>query len=264
MKTTKLPFVNRNPAQSEIERFRLILSTYQDGSGMLIDADKTLPGWRDFERSVAVSFNGKALESKWIYDVLLPADSLTRVQYGISCKMRSTLRTVERKKRVTIEVSNASGEFWDSIKDSGLTQENYNTNPKLAGIKLIQVVEQWHNNVSIENGGNIDSNKSFYLVLQWERKSGRYQLFQFPINLPDPDQLKWQVNGRRLIGKDGKGVLFEWYGLSGGQLKYYPLVDSASWQSPIFHLEPLPQNVEHSIKQKAATYFPNLWAKAQK
>lgn len=263
MNPTNLPFVHRKPTQQEIEQFRLILSTYQDGSGMLVDTEKTLPGWRDFERAIAVIFKGKALESKWIYDVLLPNDSSTEVQYGVSCKMRGTLRTVENKERVTIEVSNASGEFWDSIKDAGLTQENYDTNPELTGMKLIQVVERWHDNVSIENGGNIDNNDSFYLVLQWERKSGRYQLFQFPINLPDPAQLKWQVDGRRLIGKDEKGVLFEWYGLSGGQLKYYPLVENALWKSPIFQLEPLPLNVEHGLKQKAVAYFPNLWAEAQ-
>ena len=252
-----IPFVNRVPTQQEIEKFRLILSTYQDGSGMLVDGDKTLPGWRDFERTVAVSFNGKALESKWIYDVLLPADDLIGFQYGVSCKMRNTLRVVEKKQRVTIEVANASGEFWDAIKDVGLTQENYHTNPKLVGIKLIKVVENWHTNVGIENEGTVNNNDSFYLILQWERKSGRYQLFQFPIKLPDPSQLEWQVNGRRLVGKDEKGVLFEWYGLSGGQLKYYPLANNALWQSSIFYLEPLPEDTEYGLKQKAATYFPN-------
>ncbi len=47
-----VPFVTRNPTDKEIEKFRLILSTYQDGSGMLKRKDRTLPGWRDFERSI--------------------------------------------------------------------------------------------------------------------------------------------------------------------------------------------------------------------
>lgn len=259
-----LPFVTRHPAFEELERFRLILSTYQDGTGMLKDGDRTLPGWRDFERSVAIAFGGKALESKWIYDVLLPAQSLSGGQYGISCKMRGMLRTVEKQKRVTIEVSNATGEFWDAIKAVGLTQENYHTDPQLAGKMVIQVVEQWHQKVSRANGGMIDTDKSFYLVLQWERESRRYQLFQFPVDLPDPHELSWQVDGRRLIGRDPQGVLFVWYGLSGGQLKYYPLTSNALWQSPIFGLEPLPNDLGDAVKQKAATYFPLLWLEAQK
>lgn len=98
-----LPFVDRKPNSQEIERFRLILSTYQDGTGMLKDGDRTLPGWRDFERSVAIAFDGQGLESKWIYDVLLPIKSSTGAYYGISCKMRGMLGTVEKQKRVTID-----------------------------------------------------------------------------------------------------------------------------------------------------------------
>lgn len=258
-----LPFVHRDPTFQELERFRLILSTYQDGTGMLKDGDKTLPGWRDFERSVAVAFDGQALESKWIYDVLLPAQSLIGVQYGISCKMRGMLRAVEKQNRVTVEVSNATGEFWDAIKEAGLTQENYHTDPQLAGEMLVHVVEQWHLKASVQNGGAIDMDKSFYLILQWDRKTRRYQLFQYPVDLPDPNSLHWQVQGRRLIGRDNDGILFEWYGLSGGQLKYYPLTADALWQSPIFSLEPLPDGLGNALKQKASAYFPGLWSKAQ-
>lgn len=259
-----LPFVNRQPTHREIEQFRLILSTYQDGTGMLANENRTLPGWRDFERAVAITFKGNALESKWIYDVLLPKEPNQSVYYGLSCKMRNTLRTVEKRGRVTIEVSNASGEFWDAIKANGLTQENYHINPQLAGKTLIEVVEIWHQSVGIENEGIVDNDHSFYIILQWDRLSGRYQMFQFPIDLPDPDILRWEVNGRRLIAWDRKGILFEWYGLSGGQLKYYPLAENALWSSPIFYLEPLPKDLEHSLKYKAATYFPDLWQKTEK
>ena len=253
-----LPFVNRKPTHNEIEQLRLIMSTYQDGTGMLAQAGKTLPGWRDFERSVAAAFNGQALESKWIYDVLL-AD-LSGIQYGISCKMRETLRTFERTGRITIELTNASGEFWDAIKASGLTQENYDTNPDLAGATIIRTVENWHEVVGIERGGTVDNSQSFYLVLQWEKRTERYQLFQFPIDLPEPQSLTWEVVGRRLIGKDEQGILIEWYGLSGGQLKYYPLVSTALWQSAVFQLQSLPTDLELGVRYKAATYFPELWA----
>ena len=259
-----LPFVNRNPTTNELEQFRLILSTYQDGTGMLQDGAYTLPGWRDFERYVAVAFDGQALERKWIYDVLLKAENSSAVQFGISCKMRGTLRMVETHKRVTIEIANAAGEFWDAIKKVGLTQEDYHTNPLLAGGTILQIIEQWHHKVSLQNGGFVNTNKSFYLVLQWDRKSRRYQLFQFPIRLPDASTLFWQVDGRRLIGYDDQGILFEWYGLSGGQLKYYPVVGSEVWRSAVFMLEPLPDKLDNTLKQKAAFYFPLMWLRTQK
>ncbi len=253
-----IPFVERAPTDIEIEKLRLILSTYQDGSGMLQrDGGLTLPGWRDFERSVAAAFSGKALESKWIYDVIL--GSSESVQFGVSCKMRETLRNVERKGRVMIELSNASGEFWDSVKEQGITQENYHNYPEIVGAAIIEVVEGWYANANLGDGGLIDNTRSFFLSLQWESKTGRYQLFQYPVDLPDPGKLFWEVVGRRLIGRDQKGVLFEWYGLSGGQLKYYPLANLSDWQSDVFSLEPLPENVEYGLQRKAELYFSDIW-----
>jgi hypothetical protein len=64
-----------------------------------------------------------------------------------------------------------------------------------------------------------------------------------------------------LRGRDEHGTLFEWYGESGGQLKYYPLAESALWHSNIFRLEPLPKNWndKHGILTKTKDYFPKLW-----
>ena len=177
--------------------------------------------------------------------------------------MRGTLRNLENSGRVTIELTNASGEFWDAIKARQLTQENYHTAPDLVGETIIRVVESWHEVVGTEQGGTINNTKSFYLVLQWDRRNRTYQLFQFPVDLPEPDSLTWQVLGRRLMGHDKTGTLFEWYGFSGGQLKYYPLAQNALWQSAVFQLEPLPTNLDFSVRYKAATYFPDLWLKTQ-
>jgi hypothetical protein len=64
-----------------------------------------------------------------------------------------------------------------------------------------------------------------------------------------------------LKANDNSGMLFEWYGESGGQLKYYPLAVNAIWSSGRFQLEPL-KNVGHGILAKVAAYFPQLWSKA--
>ena len=162
---------------ARLEKIRLILSTYQDGSGQLARPQgKTLPGWRDFERAVALAFQGVAQESKAIFDVLVPLASAPDAQYGISCKMRKLLRDVQRTGHVTIEVSNSSGKFWDALLGEGL--DAFETAPARAGDILLRLVEQWHNAVSITQGGIVDTQKSFYLVLQWDEKTLTYRLFQ--------------------------------------------------------------------------------------
>ena len=107
-----IAFAERPPTNHEVERFRLILSTYQDGTGMLATGHgRTLPGWRDFERSVALAFNGHASESKDIFDVRLPDQNIAGVSYGISCKMRRELNRIDKDGRVTIELSNSAKKF---------------------------------------------------------------------------------------------------------------------------------------------------------
>lgn len=257
-------FTGRIPTLGQVEKLRLTLSTYQDGTGQLVyEPNTSLPGWRDFERSVALAFDGFAQESKAIFDVLVPLPTKTGRYYGISCKMRETLRTVERTGRVTVEVSNSSGKFWDELKAHGI--DDYEDDPESAGTMLLDLVEDWHEQVSLERGGTVDVNKSFYLLLQWHKTSGRYQLFQFPTHLPSPDTLSWSVDGRRLIGSDDQGIMIEWYGYSGGQLKYYPFASQAIWASSIFQLEPLPESdIEYGLQRRVIEYFPELWKAAKR
>ncbi len=229
----------------------------------------TLPGWRDFERAVALAFNGEAQESKAIFDVLLPSAASPHVRYGLSCKMRRELNKIERTGRVSIELSNSAGQFWDFLRAKGIDQANYRSRPSEVGHSLIEVVASWHHAVSSARGGAVNLAKSSYLVLSWNR-AGYYQLHQFSLNMPDPHELNWSFPtkrsgeaGRRIIGADATGTLFEWYGESGGQLKYYPLASSALWASEIFQLEPL-RGTDYGILNKAAAYFPEKWLEANR
>lgn len=266
-----LPLVHRLPTWGEMEKLRLILSSYQDGTGMLAVQGSTMtrPGWRDFERAVAAAFGGDAQESKAIFDVLIHDPDNFPVQYGIGCKMRGTLRETERKGRVTVEVANAAGEFWDRINTKGIDQRNYREYPEEVGASLIEVVEGWHEGVSLGRGGKVDLDGSSYLVLSWEKRTGRYQMHQFDIDLPEPDTISWSFppsaqggTGRRLLGEDETGKLFEWYGEAGGQLKYYPKTSSAIWVSETFTLEPLPEG-DYGLALKTKSYFPEAWARAE-
>jgi hypothetical protein len=262
--------VDRPPTEREVERLRLILSTYQDGTGMLqVDGSMTLPGWRDFERAVALTFNGEAQESKSIFDVLLLSEDRPDVRYGLSCKMRRELNKLKRTGRVSLELSNSAGQFWDYLKTKGIDQSTYRNKPLEVGVSLIEVVERWHQAVSIEWGGVVDITKSFYLVLSWNQ-ARIYQLHQFPLTMPSTNKLNWHFptkkggdEGRRLAAYDESGVIFEWYGESGGQLKYYPPASSAIWSSGSFQLEPL-VDIEYGILKKAAAYFPRQWAEVNR
>ena len=260
-----LPFVDRPPTDTEFEKFRLILSTFQDGTGQIARPDRTLPGWRDFERTVAITFDGVAVESKAIFDVLIPDPDRLGVQFGISCKMRGLLRDTLNKGRLTLEVSNALNDFWTAIGSYGLHQGNYQTAPDDAGKAIIDLVESWKSAAALERGGRIDLAKSSYLVLSWDEKTGRYHLSQLPLKLPPPENFSWVVEGKRLKGamSDGKKdrVVFEWYGHAGGQLKYYPLVEECTWTSDLFELEPLPatNHMAQVVISKAIQYFPVRW-----
>ncbi len=189
--------------------------------------------------------------------------------------MRRTLDITDKTGRVTLELSNSSSEFWDELRQHGLNHENYKNQPELVGILLIHLVNKWHTSANLDYGTVVDLQKSFYLVLSWN-KTGWYQLFQFPIKLPDPDNLTWNFPVRKklvtsyqvddfkamiLHGNDTTCTLFEWYGESGGQQKYYPTIDNAIWSSPRFQLETLPKNDSgYGILAKAAACFPQLWS----
>ncbi len=184
---------------------------------------------------MAVAFEGVAQESKAIYDVLGPLVAVSDTYYGIACKMRKLLRDVQRTGRATIEVSNSAGKFWDALQREGL--DDFETTPTRAGNVLLRLVEQWHEAVGITRGGTIDTQKSFYLVLQWDEKTLTYRMYQYALAFPDPVMLSWSAQGRRLVGEDVCGVAIEWYGHSGGQLKYYPPVEQAIWVSEIFTVD---------------------------
>lgn len=266
-----LVFVDREPTSIEIEQFRLVLSTHQDGSGrkpksylpwMKVNNLVTLPDGRDFERSVALIFNGIALESKHVYDVLLQEAGNSYV--GISCKMKQELGRVRRRNQAYMELTNAAGELWANVeRDTGLDKITYLKDPAAVGKSLIKTVENWHKKVAETTTRRIDISKSFFLTLQYD-EDGNYQLFQFPLKLPDAESLTWSIVGDENIrATDSLGIVFDWYPSSGGQFKFYPHVDKALWKTEEFRLEPLPNDLTHILTRKAESYFPYKWQQAR-
>ena len=246
----------------------MILSSYQDGTGMLsVGGGRTLPGWRDFERAVALVFSGIGPENKAIFDVLIPDIEQASVRYGLSCKMRKELNRISRDGRVTVELSNSAGQFWDQLALRNISVTNYKEKPREVGEALINLLRRWHQAAAADRQSLLDLSRSSYLVLSWNTQE-QYQLHQFSLTLPNPEELDWyfpanktkngEATARHINGDDADGRVFEWYGESGGQLKYYPKASAALWQSEVFTLERLP-DIEHGILAKTASYFPNLW-----
>src|SRR5574341_1100617 len=200
-----LIFVDRPPTDRELERLRLILSTFQDGTGMLAptqDRPYTLPGWRDFERACALAFNGKAVESKFFVDVIFPLSSNPDTFYGVQCKMRGELRKLDRDSRIYVEVTNAARELWSYLSTKGITERNYRSQPELAGNSLIEAVEAIKRSGSQQYpAGPIDLSRSYYLVLLWSERDELYQLFQLPLRLSKPDDLIWRCHVSTRLGR---------------------------------------------------------------
>lgn len=258
------PFVDRPPTEQEIERLRLVLSTFQDGTGMLRTRDgDSLPGWRDFERSVALVFGGLAPETKLFFDVLLADQSLPNLYYGISCKMKEHLRKGQ-KGQAYLEITNADGAIWDALSQVGLSKGNHLSFPAQTGTTILALIEKWRREATIFDGRPIDVDRSLYLTLQYDRNSREYQLLQYSPQLPDAESLTWEAGKRSIRGRRHGRVILEYFGYSGSQVKYYPLIVDAVWQSPVFKLEPIPDGAGFGLKDKAALYFPDQWQTANR
>lgn len=278
-----LPFVDRLPTDKEVEKLRLLLSTYQDGSGGIKVGSKknkkisSLPNFRDFERCVATAFGGEATETKEIFDVILKADDKTR--YGISCKMKgddawkNLTDTPEKYGYIHIELSNAAGAFKDALSRQNITLDNYtnHSNPYQAGRAVINLVKKWHRLESKANGGSIDLSKSFFLSMIYDTSSTRCSLFLLPLKLPNPRFLEWycpmkkkngsEVKCNRIQGDLSGFKVFDYYGNSGGQLKYYYLLSWPVLWSVSFTLEEIPSHLltKDSASRKAEIYFEEFW-----
>ena len=260
------PFAHRDPTEGEVEVFRLLLSTFQDGSGQLKTGTGTLPGWRDYERTVAEITRGVTPEDKGIFDVIVPSADPSEQLVGISGKMRRELRRLDRDGRATIELSNSARKMWEALGEHGVTAADYRARADEVGAALINLVRQWHSAASTYRGQPVDMERSCYLALMWDKGTGRYQLFKFPLELPEPSELDWYFTDTgkgHLNGDDSSGGrVFEWYGESGGQLKYYPTSESAVWRSTVFELERVPGSASRPLSEKAEAYFPDLWRRA--
>jgi hypothetical protein len=245
---------DRPLTELEVEVLRLVLSTFRDGSGQNVRDTGTMPGFRDYERSLAAVLNGSAPENKGIFDVIVPADPMS---FGVSCKMSRVQPAANCCS--FMELSNSAAKFRNHLL--GL-QINWATDPTLAGPALIDLVVSWH----AATAAVVDLARSKYSVLSHNANWTLFQILCFPLDLklanPIGD-IEWIVEGASLNGYiDDVGRrhrLWQVYMNSGGQMKYYPLLSWAEWSTRSFDLTSPPQE---SLIDKAQGYFPDLWPAA--
>ncbi len=252
-----LPIKDRPLTAAEIERIRLTLSTFRDGSGQYVKSIREfMPNYLDFERATALVCNGFTAEDKGVFDVLVPV--VRQLPYGISCKMSVTQPAASAAS--FMELSNSQKKFDDEFDRLGIDWKNQ---PDQAGPAVVELVMSWHAALDTV----VDLPGSRYLVLSHDARWRNFQLLCFPLDLcvANPrTAVRWRTEGQRgpstVAGyiQDGQRErrLWQLYQKSGGQLKYYPLLDWAEWVSPIFTLE---QPSVRNLREKVEEYFPGRW-----
>ena len=270
-----IAFADRSPTSQEVERLRLIMSTYQDGTGQIVKAlpDTSFPDGWDFEACITAVFGGDRLPKydKSVFDVLIPYPTGgPQARIGLSCKMRGELKAAlktpgkNKNGRVYMELTNANGALWAAVNDRGVTKDSIGPRAADAGEAVVQTVKGWH---AAAADGKLQFDKSSYLALMWKPKPLQFKLYQFSMDLPAAADLSWaQTEGRggkpgkAIRGSDGDETVYEWYFDSGGQFKYYARVDQADWSSEVVELEPLNKNIREGLVNKVEDYFPEKWA----
>ncbi|WP_150306585.1 hypothetical protein [Planctomonas psychrotolerans] len=206
---------------------------------------QTMPGWRDAERAVAAAFSGLAPEGKGVFDVLIPSGD-SPLPYGLSIKTSRITSEIY----VLSELHNSAKKAHDRLNALGL---DWNEQAKEAGDALIHQVIEWHE----EERRLVDVARSSYLHLVHDSTWTQWRILWFPLTLLEPNNLLWERAGQRITGYTPDGYrLWEWYGQSGGQLKWYPKILDATWDSGYFLLEPAPPS---TLASKAQTLYADLW-----
>lgn len=248
-------FRDRPLTDIELERLRLMLSTFRDGSGQRVKQGY-MPNSLGFERSLSAVLNGRTPENKGIFDIAVPAGE--GLPYGISCKM--TEFPAPKHLSSFMEMSNAAAKFREHLLDSRITYAN---EPMLAGPAVIDYIVKLHGLLA----DTFDLAGSRYAVLGHDGKWEWFQVLCFPLDLtaidPRSPGMHWEWEGKAINGYildgDRRHRLWQYYPTSGGQLKFWPLLSSAEWVTPRFRLE---QPQPESLPEKAQEYFGHLWPKA--
>ena len=239
------------------------MSTFTDGSGQEGSSDGTArPGWRDLERIVAAWLGGSAPQNKGIFDVIVESPGKPEELYGISVKSKKLskrgFKDLLNGGRVYMELCNSPAKLWEPLSALGIGESDFRKERRASeiGNSILATVHDWYENSKITN---LNVAKSAHLAISYFTKPGVIPIFQLhSFDLGFPKGVEWRYKSDRcLSGFDPTApdeVLFDWYALSGGQLKFYPSTAQARFSSPQF---PLISLSSCTIDEKARS----MWSK---
>jgi hypothetical protein len=284
-------FIDREPSERELERFRLLMSLHRAGIGPggILKSGLLYPHWTFIETAFAEAFGGVHVPAgKGTYDVLLPHDTNPKIMYGIQVKSKGTW-CGKNKSRAYVEFDNANKTYLD-----GLHRDNVRPAPPVwmnpmnprsltqsqqIGNSIMQTQHNTHSSarkghLGLDPGQTIDTDLGKLVHITWSHNSkGLYQYFiscwNYNIKVP-----YWRFRGDRPGGK-GAGSLWgyvnsndpedepvaSWNFASRGQFKWFPLRTSADEYSNggnPFVVEPGPPG-GYKWRTHAKNQFPTKW-----
>jgi hypothetical protein len=267
-----MPFIDREPTSAEVELLQNMLSSFGDGSGVELEPNGiTRVNWRQIERVFSEYFTGNNhREDKDVFDVVSPCWLLKNESYiGLSIKSKilkakKSIFKGFQHSRLYMELSNSPAKFWAEIKaQTGLEEDAFRSGnqPDNIGNSVIGLVKKWHDDKKTQLdkiGQTIDLNRSCYLCVSFSDfvdGKRQVQIHSFDLEFPD---VNWRYKSSRCLSgyssDDPDNALFDWYGLSGGQLKYYPKASISRYSSPIFNLISVNNT---SLIDKTVTLIPS-------
>ena len=265
-------FLTRQPKPAELNLLKKFLASYRDGSGNIRETDgSTRAEFRQIERCFAELLHGKTTENKAFYDFVIQTNEDGGVVVrgaSIKSKEHEKLHSYPSEKetlRSYLELSNSSAKDWKACQAVGLSEQLFRdgSKPEQFGVTVLgrQLIERKASQDSYLNSipgasKTFKEQDSVYISLLYSpivNGERSYMVSSFAAVLPTADS--WEFKGKRLVGleKDGS-VLYEWYGLSGGQLKYYPRIATRLHGTELFTLADFKPAIE-TMRAKVERMF---------
>lgn len=265
-------FLTRDPKPSELTLLQKYMASYRDGSGNLRESDgSTRAEFRQIERCFAELLHGTTTENKAFYDFVVQSNEGGGIAVrgaSIKSKEHENLNNYATQKgamRSYLELSNSAAKDWAMCQERGLSEQIFRDGqkPEEFGQAILdrQRIERqtsqttYLNSIPGANKSFVEADSVYISVLYSPMVNGErsYLVSSFHAVLPAAES--WSFKGRRLVGKDGDGaVLYEWYGLSGGQLKYYPKIANRLHGTELFTLADYKPAIE-TLRAKVARMF---------
>jgi hypothetical protein len=265
-------FLTRVPNEQELKLLKKFLASYRDGSGNLRETDgSSRAEFRQIERCFAELLHGTTTENKAFYDFVVQTNENGGVAIrGASIKSKEhehlhSYASEAATMRSHLELSNSAAKDWALCREAGLNEQMFRDGLQASDFgrtilerqKIERQVSQdtYLNSIAGANKFFVEADCVYISVLYSPMNRGEraYLVSSFNAVLPEPSV--WSFKGRRLVGKDAQDqVLYEWYGLSGGQLKYYPKISSRLHGTELFTLADYKPATE-TLRQKVSRMF---------